>query len=600
MKLMRFSLLLLLVVSIGAAPAGAHVALAQDDCPGADPPRLTPGAMGRVVPGTGTGNNLRIAPRDDATVLGVMPQGEIFTVLDGPTCVGGINWWQIRRWDAQTGWSTEGSGGTYWLEPWPQAGATVPTSAPPSAEAGRIAFIRSDNGNSGSLYVMAADGSGARPVSGTVPGVAEAAWSPDGTRLAFTGGSEAGANRLYVVNADGSGLIEMPGDYATVVTPKWSPDGTRLAFAATQVAQGPQGRMDLYVVNADGSGLANFTNTPDADEYDPAWSPDGTQIAFTSAAGGDEDLLLADAGGFGVEFIANTDAPESKAAWSPDGTQIAYYAGTEDGFALVIAQANGADPTEIAPIFDRRSISHAPAFSPDGTRIAYTTAATLSASATSEVFTVRTDGSDPLQYTADGAIALAPSWSPDGEWIAFTSSRAGDFDLWAVPANGAGLARLTDTPAADFTPAWAPGGPLPPAPPAVEAPAEPDLLLIYDPNVPVFTLQNVSGDVLDLTPLSFSGAGVTLPISVWDTEFLASPLYAFKAGGCLQMWRFGLPQQDAPAECGTARQGWIIGDSGFFWTEGAFDVLYDGQPVATCEAGAGRCLVDLPVVQPVG
>lgn len=599
MKVVRFSLMLTLVVSIVIAPAGARVALAQDNCPGADPPRLSPGAMGRVVPGTGAGNNLRVAPRNDAAVLGVMPQGEIFTVLDGPTCVDGLNWWQIRRWDAQTGWSADGSGSTTWLEPWPQAGAAVPASAPPSAEAGRIAFIRSDDGNTGQLHVMSADGSGARLVSGAVQGVAEAAWSPDGTRLAFTGGSDAGANRLYVVNADGSGLIELPGDYAEVITPKWSPDGARLAFAATQAAEGLAGRMDLYVVNADGSGLGNLTNTPDADEYDPAWSPDGGQIAFTSQAGGDEDLLLVDAGGFGVASIADTDAPESKAAWSPDGTQIAYYSGTGDGFALVIANANGADPTEIGPVFDRRSISHAPTFSPDGTRIAYTTAATPGEGATSELFTIRTDGSDPLQYTADAAIALAPSWSPDGGWITFTSSRTGNFDLWAVPANGAGIAQLTNTPASDFTPAWAQGGPLP-APPTAEAPAEPDLLLMYDPNVPVFTLQNVSGDVLDLTPLSFSGAGVTLPSAVWDTEFLASPLHAFKAGGCLQMWRFGLPQQDAPPECGTARQGWIVEEFGFFWTEGAFDVLYGGQPVATCGAGAGRCLVDLPIVQPVG
>ena len=51
-----------------------------------------------------------------------------------------------------------------------------------------------------------------------------------------------------------------------------------------------------------------------------------------------------------------------------------------------------------------------------------------------------------------------PKWSPDGRRLSFVSSRAGNFDLYVMNADGTNVTRLTDHPANDFDPIWAPDG----------------------------------------------------------------------------------------------------------------------------------------------
>ncbi len=86
-------------------------------CPGGPQPRLQVGHQGRVTPGTP--NNLRSAPTLNAALLGQIPAGGVFSVLAGPVCsnaLDNINWWQVN-YNGRQGFTAEGKGGEYWVEP---------------------------------------------------------------------------------------------------------------------------------------------------------------------------------------------------------------------------------------------------------------------------------------------------------------------------------------------------------------------------------------------------------------------------------------------------------------------------------------------------
>jgi hypothetical protein len=79
------------------------------------------------------------------------------------------------------------------------------------------------------------------------------AWSPDGRKIAFV--SERDRNYgIYVMNADGSGQRRLTGNADPNAGQAWSPDGRKIAFLR------PGGRTsELYVMNADGSGQRRLT-----------------------------------------------------------------------------------------------------------------------------------------------------------------------------------------------------------------------------------------------------------------------------------------------------------------------------------------------------
>jgi len=83
-------------------------------CPGFLPSRLTPGVWGRVTPGLP--NNLRAQPSLSAAWIGQIPGGGLFRVLGGPVCADNTAWFQVN-FSGVVGWTMEGQGAVYWLEP---------------------------------------------------------------------------------------------------------------------------------------------------------------------------------------------------------------------------------------------------------------------------------------------------------------------------------------------------------------------------------------------------------------------------------------------------------------------------------------------------
>ena len=70
-------------------------------------------------------------------------------------------------------------------------------------------------------------------------------------------------------------------------------------------------------------------------------------------------------------------------------------------------------------------------------------------------------GGTARRLTADDVSGIAaPHYSPDGRWIAFTGRRAGGYDVFAIPAGGGPMRRLTfdaaATPSGDLVVTWTP------------------------------------------------------------------------------------------------------------------------------------------------
>lgn len=99
------------------ATAAPSATATPSGCPDSPPSRLVVGEQGRVVP-NGFPNNVREQPGSSSQYLGEIPPGGVFYVLDGPRCGSGIAWWYVAGTNSDlTGWTPEGQGADYWLEP---------------------------------------------------------------------------------------------------------------------------------------------------------------------------------------------------------------------------------------------------------------------------------------------------------------------------------------------------------------------------------------------------------------------------------------------------------------------------------------------------
>ena len=93
-------------------------ALAQGGCDGLIAPNLSSGGAGQVTSPYGVSvKNIPATGAGGAAEVATLPQGAVFTVLDGPQCNQGYVWWQIRLTNGIVGWAAEGSATDRFMEP---------------------------------------------------------------------------------------------------------------------------------------------------------------------------------------------------------------------------------------------------------------------------------------------------------------------------------------------------------------------------------------------------------------------------------------------------------------------------------------------------
>jgi dipeptidyl aminopeptidase/acylaminoacyl peptidase len=242
-------------------------------------------------------------------------------------------------------------------------------------------------------------------------------------------------------------LLRTPG------VPTVSPDGRMAVVAVTRPDPADDAEHSrLWAVPTDGSAPARPL-TPGPRDTDPVFSPDGRWLAYRGAGpGGSPQLhLLPTAGGAPRRL---TDAPLGTGlpVWSPDSRRLAW--------------------TARVPQVDRSAANRA-AQPPWLVTTLHWQAegAGVVTGQHSHVFVLdlpsdgEDDGTPPPRQVTDGdADDTDVTWSPDGAELAFVSARhaRADRDLvrdvYAVPAAGGTLRRVTDGRAECARPAYDPSG----------------------------------------------------------------------------------------------------------------------------------------------
>lgn len=201
-------------------------------------------------------------------------------------------------------------------------GAMLPWTRPAwSPEGDRLAYARADG-----VYVVRRDGSGPVRVSRRQTG--ELAWSPDGRWITFAT-STGERSELVITAADGSGERDLTASMPAGIAPVFSPDGSRIAFLSSSPEEGT--RIGVLTL-ADG----RVQHLGPATQSSLAWSPDGRTL-YASGGG----ILAYDVATGRGRVIARFGRD---AVVSPDGAWLAFSGGgicTDRDGIHVLHVANG-------------------------------------------------------------------------------------------------------------------------------------------------------------------------------------------------------------------------------------------------------------------
>jgi dipeptidyl aminopeptidase/acylaminoacyl peptidase len=329
----------------------------------------------------------------------------------------------------------------------------------------QLAYV-SNHGGLDQIWVMKADGSGARQITRLSTEAGGEVISADGKKLLFTSSvypdcADDACNKMridseknnkvkarsytdllfrhwtewqgprrshvFVIGADGGGLKDLtPGSrdvppfslggmdgYAI------SPDGTEICYAMNADAmQATSTNSDLYIVPVTG-GEAKKISTSEGADNSPLYSPDGKWIGFRSQerAGYESDrwrLMALDRTTGVIREIADTlDRPVDEFTWSADGARLFFIAEDRGRRGIRMTPVAGGSMTVIAS--GPGSISDA-GFSSDSKTMVY---AEQSGSRPVELYRVSSSGGtpEPLTHLNDDLLGKYDLTALEEFWV---------------------------------------------------------------------------------------------------------------------------------------------------------------------------------------
>jgi Tol biopolymer transport system component len=196
------------------------------------------------------------------------------------------------------------------------------------------------------------------------------------------------------------------------------------AFATAQTPR-PKVRTQIVLVGVDPSVGVNEIILDEPRHFEaPNWSPDGKYLLVNSegrlwmvSPTVDWDPKPVDTGG--IKGINNDHGI------SPDGKWFAFSAGH-----IYLMPASGGAPRQVTSA----TPSYYHGWSPDGATLAFCG----QRGGNFDIYAISPDGGPERRLTVHASYDDGPDYSHDGRWIYFNSDRSGTWDIWRMPAQGAG------------------------------------------------------------------------------------------------------------------------------------------------------------------
>ena len=229
------------------------------------------------------------------------------------------------------------------------------------------------------------------------------------------------------------------------IAPAWSPDSKRLAITHTAGAE-----RGIFVGTLDAPAAQRISPAGVAARY-AAWSPTGRQLAFSAQIDGVWKLALAD-----VESGQVRELGPQRLGWLSWRNGALLYAAQPGADTAQDLFALGSDAVPLNLTNTPDVEEDFPDRSPDGRRIAFVASPPGQANLSQrQIFVIDADGGNRTPLTQMPGPHTNPVWSPDGRWIAFLSKAAGgDWQVWAMRADGSEPRQLTFGPQQKFYLAW--------------------------------------------------------------------------------------------------------------------------------------------------
>ncbi len=177
-----------------------------------------------------------------------------------------------------------------------------------------------------------------------------------------------------------------------------------------------------------------------------------TKIAYTSRRGDAKEIYVMDYDGHDARAFTRNGSLNLFPNWSTDNTRLAFVSfRTGQPEINIHSYLDGARLP--FPMFN--SLATTPAISPDGSQIVF---ALRTPRGDADLFISRMDGSDRRNITNHPAIDQSPTWAPSGRQIAFASDRNGTNQIFICDSDGANVRRILVEGGDADSPSWSPDG----------------------------------------------------------------------------------------------------------------------------------------------